>query len=447
MTDFEKITFKKFDGANYPVWSAQMFSLLVLKGFDTAVQDDSDANSDKARALIMLNVDEHHISQIIGLQTAREVWERLEDTYKSRSLARELQLRKELNTLQMQPNETLQRYVSRARDIMYQLAAAGVSLSERDVVISVLGGLLDKYEMLRTVLENSATLPSLDEVLSKGLTVEQRMKTREEDNAVKAFVTPSSSSRINNPARESRECYYCHKKGHLANVCRKKKADMARGQRTRPVVALAATSGTFKADTWVLDSAATYHMAHDTSVFDRIYKLQDPIQVMVGGGNIMTATTAGEVRLHPTGGCYSVRLKHVLYLPGLGVNLLSVNSLTSYGAKVTFDGITASATLHGKTVLTANYLKETGVYVVNNEASARAAAALYSKSSTVSAELWHRRFGHLGYSNMARLPSMVKGMHITAEEFKSAGEKSCAPCIMGKQKRQPFPGSDTSTGT
>jgi hypothetical protein len=45
------------------------------------------------------------------------------------------------------------------------------------------------------------------------------------------------------------------------------------------------------------------------------------------------------------------------------------------------------------------------------------------------------------------LPSMVKGMHITAEEFKSAGEKSCAPCIMGKQKRQPFPSSDTSTGT
>jgi len=36
------------------------------------------------------------------------------------------------------------------------------------------------------------------------------------------------------------------------------------------------------------------------------------------------------------------------------------------------------------------------------------------------AELWHRRYGHMGYDSMATLPSIVSGISVTAEQFKKA---------------------------
>ena len=64
-----------------------------------------------------------------------------------------------------------------------------------------------------------------------------------------------------------------------------------------------------------------------------------------------------------------------------------------------------------------------------------------------SAELWHRRFGHLGYENLARLLSgdMVTGIGVTAEAFKSAGGDICEPCVQAKQHRLPHPSSDSDS--
>jgi hypothetical protein len=41
----------------------------------------------------------------------------------------------------------------------------------------------------------------------------------------------------------------------------------------------------------------------------------------------------------------------------------------------------------------------------------------------------------MGYDNMAKLPNMVSGLKVTAEELKKAGESSCEPCIMSKQHK------------
>ena len=67
-------------------------------------------------------------------------------------------------------------------------------------------------------------------------------------------------------------------------------------------------------------------------------------------------------------------------------------------------------------------------------------AALTAKESP---EIWHRRFVHLGYDNLARLAagSMVQGMTRTAAEFKAAGQEACDTCITAKQHNQPRPSS------
>ena len=56
-----------------------------------------------------------------------------------------------------------------------------------------------------------------------------------------------------------------------------------------------------------------------------------------------------------------------------------------------------------------------------------------------SPQLWHERYGHLGYENLARLTSMVEGIHVSSEEFQAAGsEGMCESCVLGKQPRSPF---------
>jgi len=76
--------------------------------------------------------------------------------------------------------------------------------------------------------------------------------------------------------------------------------------------------------------------------------------------------------------------------------------------------------------------------------SVSAPAAAASSVSTTSAQLWHRRFGHLGYANLARLPSMVNGLNLTTD-IQAASSDLCEPCALGKIHRQPSPESKSKT--
>ena len=68
-----------------------------------------------------------------------------------------------------------------------------------------------------------------------------------------------------------------------------------------------------------------------------------------------------------------------------------------------------------------------------------------STKGSSAAQLWHRRLGHLGYNNLAKLPSMANGLDLAASDIKAASSVVCEPCAMGKNHRQPFPQSDTKT--
>jgi hypothetical protein len=223
MGDVEKLVFKKLDVDNYATWSAKMRSLLTIKGYEDAITEAANVNSKKALALSTLCVEDHHLTEIAGCQDAKAAWDTLAAAYRSRSVAKQLQLRKELNTLKMAPGEPVTKYISRARSIRDQLQAAGHPTSDSDVVLAVLSGLPEQYSMLVTVLETADQTPNLDDVLSKALLVEQRMcggGTTDYETPVKAFYASGD-----NKEPEEKACYYCKKKGHLKRDCRKWRHD------------------------------------------------------------------------------------------------------------------------------------------------------------------------------------------------------------------------------
>ena len=66
----------------------------------------------------------------------------------------------------------------------------------------------------------------------------------------------------------------------------------------------------------------------------------------------------------------------------------------------------------------------------------------YAKAET--AELWHRRFRHLGYNNLETLvrKGMVDGINVSVCDFKAAKSTVYEPCIMAKHHKVPFPTSE-----
>jgi hypothetical protein len=86
-----------------------------------------------------------------------------------------------------------------------------------------------------------------------------------------------------------------------------------------------------------------------------------------------------------------------------------------------------------------------GLYIISSKsAKAQHESAMLAHTKETAQE-WHQRYAHLGYSNMARLvkENMVKGINVSAEKFLAANKEACETCAKSKQARQPFNSSDT----
>jgi hypothetical protein len=225
---------EKLDVDNYATWSVKMKALLVSKGLWALVTEDKpkDEGADqKALAFIILCVRNHNLPTVAECETAREAWDTLAKIYKAKSNAMKLQLKRELNALKKLAAEPLTMYAGRAKNLRDQLKAAGSDIKDEDVALSLLAGLPSEYETIVTILEASDGKLDLDEMLSKLLPVEQRVKPEETN----AYFSNGQGARDDRhfTRNEARECYYCHKKGHLKKDCRKKLRDeAASSQRT-----------------------------------------------------------------------------------------------------------------------------------------------------------------------------------------------------------------------
>jgi hypothetical protein len=63
-----------------------------------------------------------------------------------------------------------------------------------------------------------------------------------------------------------------------------------------------------------------------------------------------------------------------------------------------------------------------------------------------SPELWHRRLGHEGYENLAKMAEeeLVLGVRVNGKAFREKKTLVCEPCILGKQARESFPKESVS---
>jgi len=183
----------------------------------------------------------------------------------------------------------------------------------------------------------------------------------------------------------------------------------------------------------VLDSGSSNHITNDLSKLRNVRQTDCKMTITFGNGGQLLAEAIGDAEF-----CTDVPnddtkqkiiLRDVLYVPTATANLLSVRCATRNGAAFRFSDDSCIIIHDGKVIATA--LWRDNVYCVRAFSTGVQGKA-FTGTSQESSELWHRRFGHLGYDSLAKLvrDNMVDGINVPELDFKNAKDKVCEPCIM-----------------
>ena len=191
--------------------------------------------------------------------------------------------------------------------------------------------------------------------------------------------------------------------------------------------------------TYILDSGATAHMTPyaSTLIHLRPPGPKDPSVIYVGNGKPLRVTAVGTLTLTSNAIEDNICFMSTLLVPELKQPLISLGAITAGGAKGNIDSTGISITYKDRIVLRAT--KRGGVFELNgcrpvNMVTGRAFAA----TTNDNAFLWHRRLGHLGFKNCARVPGITDGVDTSPSDFHAAGRDNvCGDCLAGRQQREP----------
>ena len=321
-TKMTNVDIDKLDTDNYAVWSVKMKAFLTIKDLWDAVsgQGEPKAGTDeKALAQLSLHVKDHHLHMLSKATTAAEAWQKLEAVYQAKSTARQLHLKRELNSLRKEPHEPLVQYVNRATDMRDQLLAAGHTVEDQELIMCILAGLPREFDTVVAVLEITDSKLELGAVLAKLLQAEQRLGGGERADNRALFTNKASKPQHRagtGSSGNAKECWYCGKRGHLKAECQKKKRDEQRGHSWarwspsgpnpsmgdsghRNVAAMGATVVNWDMD-WVLDSGASNHIAGNKDLLSNVRAADRNITVCFANGTIGEAQAMGDALLRQT---------------------------------------------------------------------------------------------------------------------------------------------------
>jgi transposase InsO family protein len=191
---------------------------------------------------------------------------------------------------------------------------------------------------------------------------------------------------------------------------------------------------------WLADSATTSHITNRRDTFVTFQPIQDTPITGVGGLQAQ-AEGRGDVCLNAVhnGITYPLRLCNVLYVPGNKSNLLSLGRWIAKGGdflgrKLALISKKGDVIANG-TLTPNNLIKFHFRYAKHTSYS-----MLYSYPSVTQLEkswdVWHRRFGHIGYSGLRKTFDMdlVTGFRVERE----SSMPDCVACTEAKQSVLPF---------
>ena len=130
-------------------------------------------------------------------------------------------------------------------------------------------------------------------------------------------------------------------------------------------------------------------------------------------------------------------------MPDLATNLFSVREADRAGGEIQFYGGGVTVMKDGILVAACRVNKDEQYELSlapptkGGEGGAPSAANVaYGRANPVG-DLWHRRFGHLGYQNVHRVSKVMTGMRVKSTDTKVAIRAICEPCVKARMHVRP----------
>ena len=421
----------------------------------------------KARATIILGVEDSQLGHVKGAETAGDTWEKLCAVYENRGLANRLFLRRKFFTATWEHGESMLQVVNRIKEMAEQLAAIGAPVSEEDTVMTILSALPETFNTVVTALESrNATDLALDFVSAR--LVHEDLKHSDVSNSntnEKALATTNNyhSKPISEAAKriadvkKRTKCRKCGKKGHWWKECTAAnggnggnggwKGNGGGNQANNASEQLFAVSSNPSltptgpiCNDWFIDSGASQHYVQNRSNFADYTTVQQQ-RVYLGDDTHLEVVGCGVVELDVWNGeeWRRTRVADALHVPGLAKNLLAVSKLAERNLCTQFYKdrceIRSSNAILGLGVREGNLYKLICRMPTANQANI-ASSNDAARMDVNKLALWHHRLAHLNYQAVKATQKHAEGM---GEELGRWKAEFCEDRVAGKQHREPFP--------
>lgn len=435
--------FPVLTSTNFTEWLDLAEDVLLSRGLwryasgDVAEPTDPDGKiafqkeDAKAVAFLKSAAGTEQRAHLIGLKSSRQVLDKLKAVNQVSQQERVQRLLSDFHGFRAL--DTIDTSASRLTQLQVEIAVAEPEekpsdTSKKAVLIQ---SLTEDYQSTVFALKAAGlSRMSFDDVVQRLKEVESSIGSKPEESL--ARIAKGTREQNDDAQRKGAlgRCYYCNKKGHFKNACRKLRADLGQARQgghpyqgrleegVREEVHAAWTASYDaklvrgrgyagpECQDWILDSGCTRHMTYDRGHFIEFENhggkvtIADGTSLEVQGGGTIEVPIQGK----------TTKIVGVIYVPRLGYNLLSISQLADRRVACRFDGSIAVLSRNGVTMATATRRGKSyvlGPRVMESDAAVMAQDTLPGEGQS---RLWHRRLGHPGDRKLQATKEAVNGL-------------------------------------
>jgi hypothetical protein len=366
----------------------------ILEPNDATEKSEHQKDTIRAKRIIADSIKDHLIPYVSSKKTLKEMFDSFTRLYEGKNINRKMNLRTQLKNTRMQKGETIQEYFSRISEFKEQLEMIGDTIRKDELIMTALDGLTrpwDAFIQMICARTEKLKFHSLwEECIQEETRVANReaLLARDDDQALpthtkrgrkkpyfqmETYKESQPPNKCNNKESHPRrfqkkgqrrerdyssvQCYHCDKMGHIAKFCPARREKYKRKHKRhhshvvededppaniirehiKDHVLISTLSGsvTLGEDTWLIDSGASKHVTGQRDILSCISENNFSQKVTLGDDYQYPIKGVGESN-HKLNSGNSLKIKDILYVPGLTKNLLSISALEKKGFRVAF---------------------------------------------------------------------------------------------------------------